>query len=469
MLPSNRPSVRLPPAVKFLLVSLVRVGLLAAFAGAVGALLGGSAVGFAAAMLVVFVAFGYYAWKLAQLSDWLRSPTAATLPDASGLWGDVLIELYRMLRDERLNRESITDTLSSFQQAAAALPDGAVILDNGYNIVWANPTAETHWNISRKDDRMQTITYLIRYPEFIEYLNARQYGVPLALKLARADAGGAMKELIFAVQLVPFGNEQMLLLSRDVTEVERLETMRRDFVANVSHELRTPITVMAGFLETITNATAAGMNNQPLIEKSLAHMTAQSARMQRLVEDLLTLSRLEDESHRLAEAPINVPQLLESLMRDAQLLSAGRHALTCQAADLWLIGNRDEITSAFSNLVTNAVRYTPAAPTGGKIDVTWGLEDGAPVFRVTDNGEGIAPEHIPRLTERFYRVDRGRSQATGGTGLGLAIVKHVMIRHGGRLEIQSSRAVANHGSQFSTLFPKERACAPAPALQAVAA
>ena len=466
MLPSSPPPIRLSPAVKFLLVSLVRVGLLAAFAGTVGAMLGGSAVGFAAAMLVVFVAFGYYAWKLAQLSDWLSNPTAATLPNASGLWGDVLLQLYRMLRDERLNRESITDTLSSFQQAAAALPDGAVILDNGYNIVWANPTAETHWNISRKDDRMQTITYLIRYPEFIDYLNARQYGVPLALKLARADAGGATKELIFAVQLVPFGNEQMLLLSRDVTEVERLETMRRDFVANVSHELRTPITVMSGFLETITNATAAGMNNQPLLEKSLAHMTTQSTRMQRLVEDLLTLSRLEDETHRLAEAPINVPELLHSLLRDAEQLSAGRHTLTCQAAEVWLIGNRDEVTSAFSNLVTNAVRYTP---TGGKIDLTWGLEDGAPVFRVADTGEGIAPEHIPRLTERFYRVDRGRSQATGGTGLGLAIVKHVLIRHGARLEIQSSRAVDNHGTQFTTLFPTARACAPTPKLQAVAA
>ena len=340
------------------------------------------------------------------------------------------------------------------------------MLDTAYNIVWLNPTAESHWNISRKDDRMQTITYLIRYPEFIAYLNARQYGVPLTLKLTRADAGGAPKELIFTVQLVPFGDEQMLLLSRDVTEYERLETMRRDFVANVSHELRTPITVLSGFLETMSNFTVAGNVDVPLIEKSLLHMRAHAARMQRLVEDLLTLSQLEDEGHRLAEAPINVPGMLQALVADAQLLSNGRHTLSLVAGDVWLIGNRDEINSAFGNLLSNAVRYTPA---GGKIDVRWGQEDGRPVFRVVDNGEGIAPEHIPRLTERFYRVDRGRSQATGGTGLGLAIVKHVLIRHGGRLDIQSSRGIASHGSQFSLFFPTTRAYATAPRPQAVAA
>ena len=222
---------------------------------------------------------------------------------------------------------------------------------------------------------------------------------------------------------------------------------------------------MSGFLETMSNLTAAGPADPAILEKSLVHMSAQAARMRRLVEDLLTLSRLEDESHRLAEAPINVPELVQSLVADAKQLSNGQHRLSVRADPVWLVGNRDEITSAFSNLVTNAVRYTPA---GGKIDVEWGL-DGAPVFRVSDNGEGIQPEHIPRLTERFYRVDRGRSQASGGTGLGLAIVKHVLIRHGGRLDIQSSCAVDNHGTQFSSVFPVERACVPEPKPQAVAA
>ena len=234
------------------------------------------------------------------------------------------------------------------------------MLDNAYNIVWLNPMAEAHWDISRKQDRMQTITYLIRYPEFIEYLNARKFGEPLKLKLSRSDAGGAPKELVFTVQLVPFGDEQMLLLSRDITEYERLETMRRDFVANVSHELRTPITVMSGFLETLSTVTANDSGNPALIEKSLEHMSAQALRMQRLVEDLLTLSRLEDGRHQLADAPVNMPELVRSLVKDAEQLSNGNHTFTVSAADDWLIGNRDELTSAFSNLVTNAVRYTPS-------------------------------------------------------------------------------------------------------------
>ena len=460
------PRSALTPAARFLLVSLLRVGAIAALVGLLVGVIGGRAVGEIAAALVVFTAFGYYAWKLAQLSEWLRDPKAATLPDADGLWGDVLIQLYRMLRDERLSRESLEAALSNFQQAASALPDGAVMLDNAYSIVWLNPTAEAHWNISRKKDQMQTITYLIRYPEFIEYLNARQYGAPLTLSFSRVEASGATKEMVFTVQLVPFGDEQMLLLSRDISERERLETVRRDFVANVSHELRTPITVLSGFLETITNVSASGNSNPALLEKALTHMTAQAVRMQRLVEDLLTLSRLEDESHRLAEAPINVPELVQLLCRDAEQLSRGQHTITVATDAIWLLGNRDEVTSAFSNLVTNAVRYTPA---GGAINITWGLSDEQPRFCVADTGEGIAPEHLPRLTERFYRVDRGRSQATGGTGLGLAIVKHVLIRHGGRLDIQSSRAVDGHGTKFSAIFPKERACEAAPALHAVAA
>jgi two-component system phosphate regulon sensor histidine kinase PhoR len=188
--------------------------------------------------------------------------------------------------------------------------------------------------------------------------------------------------------------------------------------------------------------------------------------MQRLVEDLLTLSRLEDNSHRPAQAPINVPELITSMLVDAAQLSAARHRITSDIAPDWLLGNRDEIASAFSNLVSNAVRYTPE---GGHIEVIWTTDAGMPVFRVRDNGDGIAPEHLPRLTERFYRVDRGRSQATGGTGLGLAIVKHVLIRHGARLDVQSSQDVERHGTQFSILFPVERACAPEPKPQAVAA
>jgi len=446
----------------FLVIALRVTGIALAFALPAG-LIGGEVVGLAFGATVLMLAFAYYAWKLAQLHHWLEDPQAATLPDADGMWGDVLGKLYRLIKQERISQKSLSDALARFQQAASALPDGALMLDHQHNIVWLNPTAESHWGISLANDRMQTVTYFIRYPEFIDYLNARSYGEPLALKIQRKDIAGALKEISLAVQLVPFGEDQMLLLSRDVSERERLETMRRDFVANVSHELRTPITVMAGFLETITTA---GSDNPALLEKSLGHMTAQAIRMQRLVEDLLTLSRLEDLSQRPVAAPVNVPELLRSLLLDAAQLSSGRHKIDSEISDGWLLGNREELASAFGNLISNAVRYTPE---GSTIHVSWDQADGIPVLRVRDNGEGIAAEHIPRLTERFYRVDRGRSRASGGTGLGLAIVKHVLIRHNGRLEIQSSQDPINHGTQFSILFPAEAACAPQPRPQAVAA
>ena len=456
-------AIMLSPVQKSFLVIALRVTLIALVVGSIAGLIGGTNVGLVFAAAVILLAFSYYAWKLAQLFHWLENPQAATLPDADGMWGDVLGKLYRLIKQERVSQKSLSDALSRFQQAATALPDGALMLDDQNNIVWLNPVAEQHWGISLVNDRMQTVTYFIRYPEFIEYLNQRNYGEPLSLKVSRNDVAGLAKEISLAVQLVPFGEDQMLLLSRDVSERDRLETMRRDFVANVSHELRTPITVIAGFLETVSTV---GTGNPALLEKSLAHMTTQALRMQRLVEDLLTLSRLEDAGHRPLQAPINTPELIASLVIDAEQLSAGRHRISAHIATDWLLGNRDEIASAFGNLISNAVRYTPE---GGLIDIHWTLEEGAPVFRVRDNGEGIAPEHVPRLTERFYRVDRGRSQATGGTGLGLAIVKHVLIRHGGRLEVQSSRDATAHGTQFSILFPVERACAPQPKPQAVAA
>jgi two-component system phosphate regulon sensor histidine kinase PhoR len=451
------------PTQRLTFVAMARVGLLAALFGVPGGLLGGAATGFALAGVTAFVCFGYYALKLAQLETWLDNPQAGTTPDGAGRWGDVLAKLYRLIRDERVSRQSLNDALSRFQQAAAALPDGAVMLDDQYNIVWCNPTAETHWGVSLSRDRQQTITYFIRHPEFVEYLKARNYGEPLSLKISRPADGGPALEMTITVQLVPFGDDQMLLLSRDVSERERLETMRRDFVANVSHELRTPLTVMVGFLETVE---AAGKSNQVLLEKSLAHMSAQTVRMQRLVDDLLTLSRLEDNRNKINLAPVNVPELIGALVADAEQLSAGRHHITADIEDGWLTGSRDELVSAFGNLITNAVRYTPD---GGAIEIQWRAENGQPVFRVHDNGEGIAPEHLPRLTERFYRVDRGRSRASGGTGLGLAIVKHVLIRHGAKLDVQSSQAAADHGTTFTIVFPPERACAPGPRPQAVAA
>lgn len=457
-----------PPVASYLLSALARVGIGALLLGLLAGWLFGAAWGGIAASIAILAVVGYYAYKLAQLASWLDDPQAATLPDGIGLWGETLGALYRVIRTQRAEQKSLSDTLSRFQLAANALPDGAVMLDGRYNIVWCNPSAEQHLGLSLQRDRMQTITYLIRTPEFVAYLDKRNFNEPLTLRFAHHGPASASRaaDQTLSLQLVPFGEDQMLLLSHDTSERERLETMRRDFVANVSHELRTPLTVVSGFLETLTNA---GAQNTALVEKSLAHMSTQTERMQRLVEDLLTLSRLEDARNRPPSAPINVPELLRSLLHDASMLSNGRHTISSVIEDVWLLGARDEIASAFGNLITNAVRYTPP---GGAIRVEWRArpaDNGGAEFCVLDNGEGIAAEHLPRLTERFYRVDRGRSRASGGTGLGLAIVKHVLLRHDAALDIASTQDATDHGSAFTVTFGSARLCPAEPKPQSVAA
>ncbi|MBL8516174.1 MAG: phosphate regulon sensor histidine kinase PhoR [Betaproteobacteria bacterium] len=400
----------------------------------------GAAGAWAAIALVLGVAFVYYAVKLGQLLRWLEAPDTA-VPDGSGLWGDVLSRLYRLMRQERQAHQQLTDALARFQQAAEAVPDGAVMLDADNRIIWCNATGARDLSIHMAKDRGGLIANIVRQPAFVEALNMQNYREPFSLK------GHGAPDQSLSVIIVPFGSDQKLVLARDVTQLEKLDTMRRDFIANVSHELRTPLTVLAGFVETLTRAND-GAN--PVTNKALGHMEAQAARMQHLVDDLLALSRLEDSANPLVEQAINMPELVAALATEAEQLSNGKHQISMRSGDAWVSGNRDELRSALSNLVTNAIRYTP---TGGHIDIAWELAGDAPVFRVKDSGEGIAAEHIPRLTERFYRVDRGRSRASGGTGLGLAIVKHVINRHQARLDIES---IVGQGSTFSVVFPAAR-------------
>jgi two-component system, OmpR family, phosphate regulon sensor histidine kinase PhoR len=448
---SPAPAIPVSHAQSLLSIALVRVLVMAIVAGGIGALLHGVALGFALAGLVAFIAFAYHAWMLTKLYVWLSgAQTAASMPDGNGTWGDVLSLLYRLMRDAKTREAALNDSLDRFQEAANALPDGVVMLDIDNNIVWCNPMAETHWRISLANDRMQTITYIIRYPEFNDYLAERNFNEPLTLTL-----GSQNDAATYTVQLVAFGDDQSLLLSRDISERNRLEQMRSDFVANVSHELRTPLTVMAGFLETIEKVGASGEAKPELLKRSLNHMQAQTERMQRLVDDLLVLSRLEDAQNKLAEVETDFTSLVEASIADASVLSNNRHQITADLSPAWVTGNRDELSSAISNLVSNAVRYTPE---GGAIHVSSRIDDksGDLIFAVRDNGEGIPPEHLPRLTERFYRVDRGRSRAAGGTGLGLAIVKHVLMRHDGRLDIASEQGTEQHGSTFTVTLPKVR-------------
>lgn len=403
-----------------------------------------AALGIAAAVLVLLVI--HHVRHIALLRGWLRHPVPEAVPQGRGIWDRIFAELYRMLRRQRQSESKLTATLEDFQQAGAAMPDGLVILNAADRIEWCNPVAEQHFGLDLARDVGQSITFLVRQPQFAEYLRNQDYSEPLTLRQSRGS------DYILSVQLVPYGDRQKLVTSRDITDFERVETIRRDFIANVSHELRTPLTVLCGFLETISESRNA---EGELLRRSLPLMTEQARRMQRLVEDLLTLSRLESSHNTPREERVDVPNLVRALYHDALALSSGRHRIVLDlACEDWLLASEEELRSAFSNLISNAIRYTPER---GELTISWRRRLAEAVFSVRDTGIGIAPEHISRLTERFYRVDRSRSRETGGTGLGLAIVKHVLNRHQGRLEVESE---PGEGSTFTAVLPAERLLAP---------
>lgn len=413
-----------------LLISLMLWGM----AGALPAVLM-----FTSALLLYFI---LHLRQLAALDRWLESPDARKVPDGAGLWEDIFAQLNKMMRLQRKEREQHTAALQHMEQATSALPEGVVILDEADRIEWCNPIAEQHFGLDGTRDIGQQITYLARQPEFVQYLATKNYSEPLLLRGTRQDS------LTLSFKLIPYGDNKKLLISRDITRFERIETMRRDFVANVSHELRTPLTVVNGFVETLCDMPK--LDNDET-RRALHLMAEQTQRMARLVDDLLTLSRLDNALNALQEETVDVPTLLRTLYQEGQSLSGGRHGLRLDLeSDCVLLGNAEELRSAFGNLISNAIRYTPQ---GGEIVLRWQEQGGQPVFSVQDSGLGIAPQHIPRLTERFYRVDHSRSRETGGTGLGLAIVKHVVSRHQARLEVASEEG---KGSTFSIVFPAKR-------------
>lgn len=376
---------------------------------------------------------------LAKLRLWLKAPRQEEIPEGWGAWGDVFAELYRAHRRESKSRDRLAAALDRFVQGASALPDGIVLIDEENKIEWCNAMAERHLAIESKRDRGFLITNLVRQPDFVEYLRNEINPEPLIFRAPHQSTQ------VLSIQLIPFTDDNKILISRDITQIERAETIRRDFIANISHELRTPMTVIHGFLEHLVNDEARQGAGK------FAHlMFEQSQRILRLIDDLLTLSRLEAQDHVHNEETIDMPTLVGGLLVEAKSLSAGRHTLSSTAAPQHLLGNREELRSALTNLVTNAIRYTPE---GGKIELIWEVDNSEGRFSVQDNGIGIPVEHIPRLTERFYRVDQGRSRETGGTGLGLAIVKHVLMRHQALLEIQS---IPGEGSRFTAIFPEQR-------------
>jgi two-component system phosphate regulon sensor histidine kinase PhoR len=377
---------------------------------------------------------------LYQLSGWLDDPKSAKLPDGWGEWTPVFSRLYRLRRDDEKNQAELTEWLARFRQAMHLLPDGVVIMDDVLFLEWCNPAAEEHLGLRHDRDKGMRVTNLVRSPDFMDYLILGRYDQPLTL---------AFRGRKLIVHIIPFENRRQILVTHDITETERTDMMRRDFIANASHELRTPLTVIAGFLEIAASEPLEADTRQA----HLKLMMDQAYRMQHLIEDMLTLSRLESIDHPVRPEQIDMRKLLEKVRRDAHALSAGKHDITLDAQGSDLMGSADELFSAFGNLAANAVRYTPA---GGKILLRWEDTPTGVRFTVRDTGIGISPEHISRLTERFYRVDKGRSRETQGTGLGLAIVKHVLLRHSATLSIMSE---PGQGSTFTVNLPKSLAAA----------
>ncbi len=372
---------------------------------------------------------------LYQLAAWLDDPDSAKLPDGWGAWTEIFSRLYRLRRGDERNRTELTEWLARFRQAMSLLPDGVVIMDDVLFLEWCNPAAERHLGLNLERDKGMRVTNLIRNPAFIDYVILGRYEQPLTL---------ALRERKLIAHIIPFETRRQILVTHDATESDRIEMMRRDFIANASHELRTPLTVINGFLEI---ALAQPTMDTETRSSHLRLMTEQGNRMQNLVEDMLSLTRLESSDYPLLAEPIDMKNLLNQILQEARALSGGKHDISLHNEGPDIHGSAEELRSAFSNLASNAVRYTPE---NGAIELSWRETASGPQFSVRDTGIGIRPEHISRLTERFYRVDKSRSRETQGTGLGLAIVKHVLLRHHATLAIESR---PGQGSVFTVKFP----------------
>lgn len=397
----------------------------------------------AAGMAVLSVPLVYSYINLARLRKYVLQDAVENMPLPSGFWEEVFFRLQRLVRNLKQEIRTVEKQHDRFIEAFQASPNGILMLDDQDQIEWCNEIAERFFGLNFKRDALQRINFLIRRPEFIQYLNRRQFEDPLLLERMGADAN-----LSLMIQAFPFGQKRHLLLVQDVTDLQKADAMRRDFVANVSHEMRTPITVLMGFLETIQSLDIDKQQRDQYFDM----MMSQAQRMKSLVEDLLTLANLEANTLPAPLQEIKIDTLMALVRNDAEALSHGRHALNFEiSTPCNLMGEEREILSAFSNLVSNAIRYTPDI---GAVTAKWSVNSqGSGEFSVTDTGPGIASEHLSRLTERFYRVDRSRSRDTGGTGLGLAIVKHIANRHQAQLLIEST---PGKGSTFTLRFPKDR-------------
>ncbi len=430
--------------------TFVAIVLLAALCAALGAIFGVK-FGLAIAVVVLAGQVLFSTFHKQRLWRLLDAPVYGEVPSAPGVWGEIYYRLHKLAKRWHAQVRQVEQQHSRFIQAIQASPNGVAMLDDHDQIEWCNGISEVHFGLDAKRDLRQHITHLVRQPEFVRYLNSHHYDQMLIMR-----GMGEKRQHVLSVQVFPYGDNRKLVLSQDITELERTDAMRRDFVANVSHELKTPLTVLSGFLETMRELPLA----EPERARYLELMEQQAGRMRHIVSDLLVLATLEGEGRLPSDQMVDMRAVLVHVREDAENLSGGQHQISADLDDsLSVNGSETEILSALGNLVTNAVRYTP---NGGKIHLDWHEKGGCAVFSVTDSGFGIPAADIPRLTERFYRVDRSRSRDTGGTGLGLAIVKHVLQRHDAQLEVRSEEG---RGSTFTVRFPAARSTRrqPAPA------
>lgn len=384
-------------------------------------------------------------WQIRQLDLWLSTANSDSVrrppPDASGIWGDIFDNIYRLQKRQKAEQRQMLAVVNRVQDTTSALRDGIILLDSRGNMEWWNRAAQRLLGF-QGSDQGQALVNFVRHPRFIRYFEAGKYVDPIELASPRNRA----KRLQFQINRA--GNNGRLVVVRDVTRLYKLEQMRQDFVANVSHEMRTPLTVVRGYLETMIDSGQVPDQWQ----SAFSQMEQQTQRMSLLVNDLITLSKLETDEGDHTLARVDIQPMLTAILDEARAFSGDKHQhLTLDCSEhAQLKGSEKELHSAFSNLVFNAVKYTPA---GGEINIRYTVNKEGAYFAVTDNGIGIEPRHIPRLTERFYRVDASRNSATGGTGLGLAIVKHVLLRHDAQLAIQSK---PDQGSTFTCKFPRAR-------------
>ena len=387
----------------------------------------------------VLLIFNY--WHLYKLNRWLWHSRKMSPPTVRGVWEHIYEGIYYLQRRNRNKRKELGELVKRFREGSEALPDAAVVVDSKACIIWCNRLARLDLGLKWPQDAGRRLDNLIRHPEFIQYFHAGNFKYPIEVP------SPTNPHKTFEYRIMPYGDEHLLLIARDITRVSQLEAMRKDFVANVSHELRTPLTVINGYLEILPVSEGA----DPFVQKAMKEMSAQTQRMQNLIEDLLVLSRIEASSERIYENVVNIPSVLALIEREANALNKDKqhHIEFHVDHTLKVYGVETELRSACSNLVFNAVHYTPK---GGEIHVYWRVNNGGAEFLVKDNGDGIAQTHLNRLTERFYRVDKARSRKTGGSGLGLSIVKHVLSHHNSRLDIAST---LGEGSQFSFVLDNE--------------